>query len=133
MNKSVLTILAFVCINLLFGQTPEELANEQLEAYNNRDIEAFLKPYSDSVKVYNDRRELLYQGKETMRAQHGNMFARTPDLNCNLLNRIAVNNTVIEHEEVTFGEWRKIYSIVMYKVTKGKIQEVHFLDREQAK
>ncbi|WP_425393072.1 nuclear transport factor 2 family protein [Ekhidna sp.] len=126
------TIIGFMATSL-FAQTPKELANEQLEAYNARDIEAFLVPYSDSVKVYNEKRELLYQGKETMRVQYGNMFARTPDLNCNLLNRIAVNNTVIEHEEVSFGEGRKIYAIVMYKVTEGRIQEVHFLDRKDAK
>ncbi|WP_424962400.1 nuclear transport factor 2 family protein [Ekhidna sp.] len=129
MKNYILIIMATFCANLLFSQTPEELANAQLEAYNNRDIEAFVEPYSDSVKVFNDKRELLYEGKETMRAQYGNMFALTPDLNCNLLNRIAVNNTVIEHEEVTFGEDRKIYAIVMYKVDEGKIQEVHFLDR----
>lgn len=132
MKKSILTILTVVFTNLALAQTPEELANAQLEAYNNRDIEAFVEPYSDSVKVFNDKRELLYQGKETMRAQYGSMFARTPDLNCNLLNRIAVNDTVIEHEEVTFGEGRKIYAIVMYKVAEGKIQEVHFLDRKNA-
>ncbi|MEP1035625.1 nuclear transport factor 2 family protein [Ekhidna sp.] len=112
-------------------QSPEELANAQLEAYNNRDIEAFLKPYSDSVKVYNGKREMLYQGKETMKSQYGAMFDRTPNLNCKLLNRIAVGNTVIEHEEVVFGEGRKIYAIVMYKVGFNKIQEVHFLDRVQ--
>lgn len=133
MKKSVLTILAIAFSNLIFAQTPEELANEQLEAYNNRDIEAFLGSYSDSVKVYNDQGEMLYEGKEIMRAQYGNMFVNTPDLNCNLLNRIAVNNTVIEHEEVTFGEGRKIYAIVMYKVADNKIQEVYFLDRKDAK
>ena len=132
MKKLILIILTFFSVHLLFSQRPEELANVQLKAYNNRDIEAFLKPYSDSVKVYNDKRELLYEGKETMRAQYGNMFARTPELNCKLLNRIAVNNTVIEHEEVTFGEGRKIYAIVMYKVAEGKIQEVHFLDRKES-
>ena len=68
MKKLILTITAGFCINLLFSQTPVELANAQLEAYNNRDIDAFVEPYSDSVKVYNDKRELLYQGKETMRA-----------------------------------------------------------------
>lgn len=133
MKQAILIILCGFCANLLFSQTPEELANSQLEAYNNRDIEAFLEPYSDSVKVFNDKRELLYQGKETMRAQYGSMFAQTPDLNCKLLNRVAVNNTVIEHEEVTFGEGRKIYAIVMYKVAEDKIQEVHFLDRQEAK
>ncbi len=122
----VTTLMGLIAL----AQTPEELANAQLEAYNNRDIEAFLVPYSDTVKVYNQNRELLYQGKETMRAQYGTMFDRTPDLNCNLLNRIAVANTVVEHEEVTFGEGRKIYAIVMYKVSNNKIQEVHFVDRK---
>ena len=115
----------------LFSQSPEELANEQLEAYNNRDIEAFLIPYSDTVKVFNGDYELLYQGKEIMRTRYEGMFKQTPDLNCNLLNRIAVNNTVIEHEEVTFNG-KKIYAIVMYKVADEKIQEVYFLDRKQA-
>ena len=116
---------------MAYSQTPEELANEQLEAYNNRDIEAFLVPYSDTVKVYNDKRELLYQGKETMRAQYGAMFDQTPDLNCKLLNRITVGDTVVEHEEVTFGGGRKIYAIVMYKIADNKIQEVHFVDRAE--
>lgn len=117
-----------LCITA-FTQTPEELANEQLEAYNNRDIEAFLVPYSDSVKVYNDQRVLLFQGKETMREQYEGLFDRTPNLNCNLLNRIAIGDTVIEHEEVTFGD-RTIYAIVMYRIALNKIQEVHFLGRE---
>ncbi len=128
--KKILTVLLIVVLaSPLFSQTPEALANAQLEAYNNRDIEAFLIPYSDSVKVFNNKYELLYQGKETMRQQYGAMFERTPDLNCNLLNRIAVNNTVIEHEEVTFNG-RRIYAIVMYKVADEKIQEVYFLDRK---
>ncbi len=126
-----LTFLATVLGLLAFAQTPEELANAQLEAYNNRDIEAFLVPYSDTVKVYNDKKELLYQGKETMRERYGDMFERMTDLNCNLLNRIAVGNTVIEHEEVTFSAGQKVYAIVMYKVAENKIQEVHFIDRAQ--
>ncbi len=129
--RITLALLAITFGIMALAQTPEELANAQLEAYNNRDIEAFLVPYSDTVKVYNEKKELLYQGKETMRTQYGAMFDRTPELNCKLLNRIAVGNTVIEHEEVVFGEGRKIYAIVMYKVGFDKIQEVHFLDRAQ--
>lgn len=129
MKKLVILTASFFFTKLMFAQSPEELANTQLEAYNNRDIEGFLVPYSDTVKVYDSNKNLLYQGIETMRTQYSTMFDRTPDLNCNLLNRIAVGSTVIEHEEVTFGEGRKIFAIVMYKVAHNKIQEVHFLDR----
>jgi len=132
MRYSIILLSLFLASSLL-AQSPVELANEQLEAYNNRDIEAFLVPYSDTVKVFDAKGKLLYQGKETMRTQYGAMFERTPELNCNLLNRIAVNETVIEHEEVTFGGDRTIYAIVMYKVANNKIQEVYFLDRKDVK
>lgn len=110
-----------------YCQTPEELANAQLEAYNKGDVEAFLVPFSDSVKVYNDKGALLYQGKETMRDQYSAGFERMPELHCKILNRIAVGNTVVDHEEVTFGQGRKVYAIVVYKMAKNKIQEVHFI------
>ena len=128
--KTIPLLLTLMASNLL-AQSPEKLADEQLAAYNNRDIEAFLVPYSDTVKVFDGSGNLLYQGKETMKAQYGAMFERTPGLHCNLLNRIAVNETVIEHEEVTFGNARKVYAIVMYKVAHNKIQEVYFLDRKE--
>lgn len=130
----ILTALSVIfSVNVILAQSPVALANEQLEAYNNRDIEAFLVPYADTVKVFDKTGKLLYQGKETMRSQYGSMFERTPELHCKLLNRIAVNETVIEHEEVTFGGGRMIYAIVMYKVVNNKIQEVHFLDRKRGK
>lgn len=126
-----LTSATFVFVAFCsFGQTPVELADAQLEAYNNRDIDAFLIQYSDTVKVYDSSRKLLYQGKDIMRGQYAGMFESRPDLYCNLLNRIAVRNTVIEHEEVTFEKGRTILAIVMYKVSEKKIQEVHFLGRE---
>lgn len=122
------SILLFSSCGLFgFSQTPEELANAQLEAYNNRDIDAFLIPYSDTVKVYDGSKKLLYQGKDTMREQYAGMFESRPDLYCNLLNRIAVGNTVVEHEEVTFEKGRTGTYIVMYKVSENKIQEVHFV------
>lgn len=128
--KQILLISLLLMATTVFAQSPVELADEQLEAYNNRDIEAFLVPYSDSVKVFDGKGNLLYRGKETMEKQYGSMFERTPKLNCKLINRIAVNQTVIEHEEVTFGEGRLVYAIVMYKVAANKIQEVYFLDRK---
>lgn len=40
------------------------LAEEQLQAYNNRDIEAFLKPYTEDIKVYRYPGTLLIQEKK---------------------------------------------------------------------
>lgn len=107
---------------------PEELAKEQLEGYNKRDIVAFVRPYAADVKVFNFPNTLLYQGKEEMINLYGRMFSRTPDLHCHLVNRIVMGNTVIDHEEVTLIKGEKpMKAIAIYKVIEGQIAEVYFI------
>jgi len=128
--KMRITIIAFLFggVSQLIAQSPVELADEQLAAYNAGDIEAFLIPYSDTVKVYDEFNNLMYQGKETMRKLYSRFFETAKDLECELLNRITVGATVIEHEKVTYSNGQRIIAIVMYKVQSNKIQEVYFLE-----
>ena len=116
------------------AQTPSELAQAQLDAYNNRNLEAFLEPYSDSVKIYNCPKKLSMEGKEAMRQTYGSMFERLTDLNCELVNRMVSGNTVIDHENVLFQKdqpRRQVFA--MYKIAHGKIQEVYFIRPEELK
>ena len=109
-------------------QEATALAQEQLDAYNKRDIEAFLKPYSENVKVYTFPDQLLYEGKAKMREEYSSKFNRLPDLHCQLVNRIVLNNKVIDHEEVVVMKSQpKIYAIAVYTITDGKISEVRFM------
>ena len=126
--KLLTTILLITTASNLIAQSPEELAQAQLDAYNNRDIEAFLIPYSDSVKIYNHPNILSFQGKETMRKTYSGMFDRLKDLNCELVNRMVSGNTVIDHERVLFEKGRpKSEVFAVYKIANGKIQEVYFI------
>lgn len=107
---------------------PEKLAQEQLDAYNKKDIDAFVAPYSDSVAVYMFPDKLLYKGKETMRQQYGPMFKNSPDLFCKLQNRMVLKNTVIDHELVTFSKTQApVQAIAIYTIEKDKIAAVHFI------
>lgn len=106
--------------------TPKELAQEQLDAYNNRDIDAFLKPYADDVEIYSFPNELRYKGKDIMREQYRTMFENTPSLHCELKNRIVKDNIVIDHERVQFGN-QIIEAIAIYHIEDGKIKKVHFM------
>ncbi|MEM6526132.1 MAG: nuclear transport factor 2 family protein [Bacteroidota bacterium] len=128
MKKYMITIVLGLVSTFLLAQTAEELAQAQLEAYNNRDLEAFLAPYSDTVKIYNFPNNFLYQGKETMRKNYGGMFERLTDLNCELVNRMVNGNTVIDHERVLFEKKQPRSEVfALYKVAHGKIQEVYFI------
>jgi imidazolonepropionase-like amidohydrolase len=111
----------------LLPDSPTALAQRQLNAYNARDIDAFLEPYADDVELYNLPDQLISKGKETMRKRYADMFANTPLLHCELVNRIVVNNTVIDHERVTFAADRApAQAIAIYKVENGKIRKVYF-------
>ena len=108
-------------------KTPEELAKQQLDAYNNHNLKEFLKPYADSVKVYNFPDQLQFQGKEIMRERY-QFIEKTPDLHCKLLNRIVQGNTVIDHEEVIVDKNRSpFYAVAIYKIEGEKIVEVYFI------
>jgi len=108
--------------------SPEELAEMQLKAYNARDLDAFLAPYSDSVKIYMYPDNLRSQGIESMRASYGKMFANLPDLHCDLVNRMVLGNTVIDYENVVFSKDKPmIKAIAIYKIENGKIAEVRFI------
>ena len=108
--------------------TAEQLAQQQLNAYNAQDIDAFLAPYSDSVKVYNYPNDFRYQGIENMRSGYATFFDKNPDLHCELINRMVLGNTVIDQEHVTgSAEGWDLKAIAIYKIAHGKIQEVRFL------
>lgn len=111
----------------LLPSSPEDLAQRQLNAYNARNIDAFLEPYAEDVEIYDFPDQLRYKGKDTMRKQYGSMFERTKVLHCELVNRIAVGNTVIDHERVTFDPNRPpVQAVAIYKIENGKIKKVYF-------
>ncbi|MDB2384981.1 nuclear transport factor 2 family protein [Polaribacter sp.] len=123
-------VFFFLCSWLILPQntkiTPEALAQEQLDAYNKRDIEAFLKPYADTVKVYRFPNTFMYEGIENMRKRYTTFFENTPDLHCKLENRIIFKNKVIDHELVTVnGKQRK--AVAIYEIKENKIVTVTFL------
>lgn len=137
--KKCIPFLLSMCLLLMavnaFAQTtpslPAQLAQQQLDAYNKRDINAFLQPYADTVAVYMFPNKLLYKGKETMRQEYKGMFAQTPDLHCTLVNRIVQGNTVIDQESVVFKKGvPPMAAIAIYTISGDKIVAVHFIPAE---
>jgi hypothetical protein len=106
----------------------EAPATLQLHAYNNRDIDTFIKAYSDDVKVYRQPSVLSYQGTDEMRKRYGQKFAETPDLHCELVNRIVSGNVVIDHERVQTDKNKpRTEAIAIYRIRDSRIYEVTFI------
>ncbi|MBN2793767.1 MAG: nuclear transport factor 2 family protein [Clostridia bacterium] len=106
----------------------EKAAQGQLDAYNQRDIEAFLSWYTEDVKVYDlDTDELRYKGKEEMRKRYSKTF-QNEYLYCSLVNRMVLNRTVIDQESVKIDETdNRSEVIAIYDVNEeGLIECVRF-------
>ncbi|RDV15903.1 steroid delta-isomerase [Pontibacter diazotrophicus] len=105
----------------------------QLQGYNNRDIDTFAKAFSDTVKVYRQPGVLSYQGREELRKRYGQMFANTPDLHCEVVNRIIAGNVVIDHEKVRRSKDQPRFdAIAVYRVKNNEIVEVTFISPDKA-
>ena len=106
----------------------EALVSQQLEAYNSKDLDAWLATYASDAVHYSTDGELLATGHEQMRANMAIRF-REPDLHAELLNRMVCNDVVIDHELITrnFPEGNgTIEMLCIYHVREGLIRKGEF-------
>ncbi|WP_052172576.1 nuclear transport factor 2 family protein [Psychroserpens jangbogonensis] len=104
----------------------EAVVQKNLDAYNARDIDAFLEDYADDVKLYAYPNTLRTDGKEAMRKSYKVWFEHTPDLRAFVKKRIVIGNKVIDEEQVTANG--KIFdAVAIYEVENGKITKVTFI------
>lgn len=95
----------------------------QLEAYNRRDIDAFMQWWAEDCEYYAFPSTLLARGRDEIRVRHIERFKET-NLFGKLLARSVVGNLVVDHEIVTrtFPEGPgEVEVICIYEVTGGKI------------
>ena len=101
---------------------------KQPEAYNARDIDAFMRWWADDCQYYEFPGRLLASGAAEIRERH---FARFKDSNLfgTLIKRIAVANVVVDQEVVTrtFPEGPgEVDVVAIYEVENGKIAKAWF-------
>lgn len=112
--------------------SPEALAQRQLQGYNKQDIEMFLEPYSEDVRVYSFPDTLLFTSKDEMRRRYTKLFSSRPMLRCELIDRVVLGNVVIDHERVTgLSENSSAEEVIaIYRVSEGQIVAVYFVTND---
>lgn len=109
--------------------SPEQLAQKQLDAYNQQDIEAFVSVYADDVVVMDfPSNNITLSGKEEFRTRYHNLFLQNPNNHAELKHRLVKGNIVIDHEYVT-GRANGVNSeaIAIYEVDETHIRKVWFV------
>jgi imidazolonepropionase-like amidohydrolase len=113
----------------LLPPSPETVVQRQVEAYNARDIEAFLSFYADDVMIRRlPSEELVWDGKGAMRARYAKRFSETPDLHCAITKRIVHGSWVVDHQLVTgIADRPRVRAVATYEVRDGLIRNVWYL------
>jgi len=104
---------------------PEATVQQQLDAYNARDIDALVAIYAADAQMFEDPAKLLASGSAALRER---FLARVkePNLHAQLLKRMVMGNTVIDHERVTrtFPEGPGTVELVMiYEIQNQRISK----------
>jgi putative hydrolase of HD superfamily len=109
--------------------SPEIVVQRQLDAYNAKNIDAWLATYAPDAKQFEHPAKLVASGHDEMRARTTARFGE-PNIHAKLIRRSVMGNVVIDHEDVTrtFPEGPGNVEIVcIYVVEKGLIQTASFI------
>lgn len=101
---------------------------QQLEAYNARDIDAFMRWWAEDCRYYAFPDQLLASGIDAVRERHVARF-QEPNLHGRLVSRITVADVVVDQEVVTrtFPDGPgEVDVVAIYEVEDGKIAKAWF-------
>ncbi|MES2885893.1 MAG: nuclear transport factor 2 family protein [Pseudomonadota bacterium] len=106
--------------------TPLQLAQTQFEAYNARDLAAFIACYSESVQVFRPPSPLpTLVGKAAFAEFYATQRFNCLALKAELVNRMVLGDTVIDHERIHGLGEKPLEMAVVYQVQHDLIQTVH--------
>jgi len=104
-----------------------DLIQAQLEAYNAQDLDAYCAFFADDVVVSDLNGAVTIQGSAAYRTKYEGVFAQFPENKVELINRIAVGSTVIDHEKVIRSPGGDSFEVIaIYTLADGKIVRVDF-------
>lgn len=107
--------------------SPTELVQRQLDTYNAQDLEGFCACFAADCMIADLNGAVTASGLEGARARYAKLFAEFPENQARLVNRIAVGDVVIDHEDITRAPGHRFQAVAVYTVKDGLIARVDFV------
>jgi hypothetical protein len=84
-------------MNSIFAQTPEQIVQLQLEAYNAGDIDKFMSVFSDDIELWTlGEAQPWAKGKDAVTSVYAKLFQNSPELHSEIITRTVIGNKVID-------------------------------------
>ena len=113
--------------NIVLAQdvkTPADIVQENLDFYNQRNIEGFMSSFSDSITLFMfGKTEPVAKGKDAIQKLYKELFDDSPKLHSTILHRAVIGNKVIDHESIKGrkGSKKPVKLVMIYEVSGDKI------------
>ncbi len=104
----------------------EKVVQRQVEAYNRRDLDAFLACYAEDARLWRPPDRLTEAGHDALRRRYRRRFDDAPNLHATIVRRIVLDRFVVDHEHVTGTPEGSFDAIATYEVIDGRIANVWF-------
>ena len=110
---------------------PEEIVQRQVEAYNARDLDAFVACYTEDVKLYRAHQpEPAIVGRKALAEFYATQRFNRPKLHAQIVNRMVFGNKVVDHERITGVRDDPFDAAAVYEVSGGLIQAAWFFTED---
>jgi hypothetical protein len=104
-----------------------DIAQKQLDAYNAQDLDTYMTFFAEDCIVSGLNGTPTATSRDAIRARYAKAFAAFPQNKAELKNRIAVGNTVVDHELVIRAPGGEQFEIIaLYSFKDGLISRVDF-------
>ncbi len=104
-----------------------DIASKQLDAYNAQDLETYVGFFAEDCVVSGLNGTPTETSRDAIKARYAKAFAQFPENKAVLKNRIAVGNSVVDHELVVRAPGGEQFEIiVIYTFKDGLISRVDF-------
>ena len=109
----------------------EALAQNQLDAYNARDLAHFVAVYSEDVRLYRPpASEPFVVGKAALAELYATQRFNLPGLHAERVNRMVLGNKVIDHERISGVRTQPFEVAAVYEVNDVLICNAWFYAAE---
>jgi hypothetical protein len=122
--KKMICIFIGLLSFMTYSQTPDQIVQQQLEAYNLRDIDAFMEVFHGDIELWTlGENSPSKEGWDNVKSAYLELFENSPTLNSQVLNRTVIGNRVIDYERISGrkGASEEIFLVMIYEVKDGKI------------
>ena len=104
-----------------------DIAQHQLDAYNAQNLDAYVSYFTEDCIVSSLNGVPTETNRHAIKARYAKAFATFPQNKAELLKRIAVGDTVVDHELVIRAPGGEQFEIIaIYTFRDGLISRVDF-------